>query len=162
MQRFFELNKIDEVEQARVFSNKFDVKMERLPQGPGTSGDYIVVQTNNDVYPLSTVVEFKNDKSSQRTGNLFLECEQTSDNWFTRKKSGIALATYQNQLVVIKSGKENFIIRNRDEFAALINKSHRTLTTRSGANGNSHGCYSRGHLVKREHARNLLDSYLME
>ena len=70
MQRFFSLNKIDETQQAKDFSETFHVMMEKLPDIPGTSGDYIIVFTKNNDYPLNTILEFKNDKSSVRTGNL--------------------------------------------------------------------------------------------
>lgn len=155
MQAFFASNKPDEIMQASQFSQEFSVKMETLPQGPGTSGDYIIVQSKNPDYPLNTVIEFKNDKSSQRTGNLYLEYEQTSDNWFT----GIELAISHGQIAVIRSGQENFIIKNHKEHAELVSRKHRTITTKAGANGNRCGCYTRGHLVKIKHARTLLDSF---
>lgn len=159
MQSFFALNKIDETEQARDFSKTFNVLIEKMPDIPGNSGDYIIVQTRNKDYPLNTVIEFKNDKASKRTGNMYVEFEQTCDNWFTSKTSGIKLAIKNGQIVVIKSATENFIIRNHTEYTELTWGKHDTLTTRSGSNGNSNGCYTRGHLVSLVHARTILDSF---
>ena len=159
MQSFFTENSVIEGVQANDFGARFQLTLLKLPNVGGTAGDYRVISSTSTEFPHSTVIEFKNDKRSVRTKNLYLEFRQTRDCFFTFKRSGIALAIKQGQIVVIKSGIENFIIRTLAEYKKLLEKSHMSAKTRAEINGNSNGCFTEGHLVKLIFARNILDSY---
>lgn len=159
MLKYLKVCNLAEKKQATIFSKTFDVKLEKLPNMAGTSGDFIVVYSKNEDCPVNTVVEFKNDSAAKRTGNVFLEIEQTSDNWFTTKCSGVALAVKKGQLVVITCGEENFLLKTIAQFDELVSMKHTTRTTKSGRNGNPNGCFTKGHLVKLGHVRNILEWY---
>ena len=159
MQAFFASNKPDESEQARQFCAHFHVVLKKLQDVGGRSGDYRVVSLNSLEFPLSTVIEFKNDKRSLRTKNLYLEYKQTIDGGFTTKTSGIELAVQQGDVCIIKSGAENFILRSKEEYKQLLEKSHGDVRTGKEINGNLKGCFTNGYLVKLTHVRKILPSY---
>ena len=151
MQAFFDKCRKTEVAQAEEFSRQFDVTLEKLPNIPGESGDYVVTKGSYPKFPEGTIIEFKFDKTSLKTGNIFLEFEQTRDCWFSTKESGIKKALSQNQIVVItiptNTGSGSYLLKDITDYDMLVASSHRTCTTRSGSNGNHNGCYTRGHLV---------------
>lgn len=157
MKSFFESQKPFEKEQARIFSERFQVVLKKLQDVRGQSGDYAVVK--GELFPPSTILEFKNDKKSLRTKNLYLESKQTTDGWFTTKKSGVALALQQGQVVVIKSGNENFILRTQTEYQKLLKMSHAEVSNGTGINGNPAGSYTKGDIVKLIHVRPILECY---
>ena len=165
MQAFFDLCKRDEIRQAHDFSNEFQVELTKLPDVAGTSGDYEVTNGTCPQFPTGTVVEFKYDVSSKKTGNVFVEFQQTSDNWFQSRTSGIKLAMENNQIGVISvptrvgNGCDNYIIKNMAEYDSLVQNSHRTITTRACINGNHRGCYARGHLVRLSILEKLVESF---
>ena len=155
MQRHFGLSEIDERRQAITFSERFEVELEKIPQGPGVCGDYRVTKTSEKTkelesslgYPIiGHLIEFKNDKASKKTGNLFVEFEQTSDGWFSRKPSGHALAISNGCVLVISAGEKTYVF-NTENFQNLVKGATRDLCTRPGRNGNRPGCYTRAKLV---------------
>ena len=165
MQAFFDLCKRDEIQQAHDFSNQFQVSLSKLPDVAGTSGDYVVMDGNAPKYPTGTVIEFKFDKMSKKSGNIFLEFQQTTTNWFQCKSSGVKLAMECDQVVVVSiptrfgNGMEHFLIHNMDEYDRVVQESHRTITTRPQINGSPRGCYTRGHLVKISALEQILESF---
>lgn len=96
-------------------------------------------------------IEVKNDKASKKYGNIFLEYEQTFDDWKTKKPSGIAVSERQAKLVIIASyvsGKCALIAGSPEEWLKLKGAINcRILTTNPGCNGNRPGCYARGYCI---------------
>lgn len=164
MQQFFKTCQKYEISQAKGFSSTFGVSLEKLPAVPGVSGDYMVMKKlhrkmHTLQFPMGSVIEFKDDKASTKTGNLYIEFRQTSDNWFTSQKSGILLAIDHGHKVVIRSGTDNYIMKTLKEYETLVSHSHRTITTRQNANGNRRGCFTNGYLVKIKFAKEQLSCY---
>ena len=159
MQRHFGLSEIDERAQAVSFSARFGVHLGKIKQGPGVCGDYLVEATSADTRELESAlghplqgkrIEFKNDKASLKTGNFFIEFEQTGDGWFTTKPSGHAKAIDTGCILVISSGPNTYIF-NENSFPQLIGRSTRELTTRPGRNGNPPGVHTRAKIVPVKH-----------
>ena len=75
-----QFDRTDEFLQATQFEQFHKVKLKQLPGVPGKSGDYIVVESDNKEYPIDRVIEFKEDKMSVKTGNLYIEFQQTINN----------------------------------------------------------------------------------
>ena len=89
---------------------------------------------------------FKNDKASLKTGMFYVEYEQTSDGWFSRKSSGHALAIMRGCVLIISSGSKCLVF-NEASFAEMEKGYIRTCKTRLGVNGNPRGCQTRAKLV---------------
>ena len=155
MQAHFQVSEITERAQAAFFSTRFGVDMERIPQGPGIVGDYIVLQTSEHTqelenalgYPLlGRRIEFKNDKTSVKYNSFFVEFEQTSDFWTTRKTSGHALAIQENCVLVLSSGTRCFVF-NEHSYAMFMKGITRVLSTKFRSNGNSPASFTHGKVV---------------
>ena len=161
MQAFFTVSEVAERAQAESFSQRFGVDLEKLEQGPGVVGDYEVLETSDFTRELESVlefplkgraVEFKCDNASQRTGRFFVEFEQTSDSWYTRKLSGHEKAIVEGCVLVISSGPICFIY-NSETYDRLIDGSVGERCTKFRKNGNSPCSFTRARLVPLEHAR---------
>ena len=118
MLKHFAVSEIAEREQAMYFSRRFGCDLERVQQGPGVCGDYLVLQTSEHTRALelklgdsltNKLLEFKNDIASLKTKNFYTEFEQTSDFWNSRKQSGHDLAISQGCILVLSSGPKCFI-----------------------------------------------------
>ena len=162
MKSFFEKSKKHEMQQAFELCQQFDIELKQIEPIPGTTGDFTVSHGVSPQFPVGSIVEFKYDFYSMKSGNVFLEFEQTRDGWFTSKASGVKLAIDNGNIVIITipceiAGKttKNFILRTHKEYNALVQNSHRVNTTRRNSNGNSNGVFSRGHLVKVAFLENL-------
>ena len=138
--------------QASRFEEVFDVTLEKIKQGVGVTGDYTITMANNldnDNYKkIKTYndIEFKHDKASSKTHNLYLEFEQTLDGFFSSKPSGCDLAIKKGNLLVITSGNDCLVF---DEpcYEKLLHYVQRDVPTKSFKNNNPSGSYTRGHLV---------------
>ena len=90
----FAQSKLKEILQAADFESYFGVKLREIPQGPGITGDYSVRESSTKLDSImgydcfNQKIEFKYEKMSKKTGNVFCEYEQTSDGGCTFKKSG--------------------------------------------------------------------------
>ena len=148
MQVHFTESSIAETAQAIAFGEKFNCTLTKIKQGPGVTGDYIVSSGNMK----GKTIEFKDDISGLTTGNFYIEFEQTSDQWFTRKKSGHVLAIERGNLLVISVGKEDFLF-DKDSYARFIQGDWKVRTTRKGRNGNANGVFTRGWLIPIKRGR---------
>ena len=162
MKSFFKKAKSHEMQQAFELCQHFDIELNPREPKAGTTGDFTVSHGVSHQFPVGSVIEFKYDFYSMKSGNIFLEFEQTLDSWFTSKASGVKLALDNGNIVIITipceiAGKanKNFILRTHKEYDILVQNSHKTLTTRNHSNGNSNGVFARGHLVKVAFLENL-------
>ena len=158
MQHHFAVSEIVERKQADYFGQRFGVDLERIPQGPGVCGDYLVMDTSEHTkeleerlgYPLEgRRIEFKNDMASLKYKSFYVEYEQTSDFWNTRKSSGHDLAVGMGCVLIISSGPICFVF-NATAFAEFVKGVTRERTTKFRRNGNSPGSYTRGKIVPLE------------
>jgi len=155
MQRHFTVSEVVERAQAAHFSHRFGVDLEKVQQGPGVCGDYLVLETSGHTqelekclgYPLTgKLIEFKNDRASVKYDSFYVEYEQTSDFWNTRKPSGHDLAIARDCVLVVSSGPRCFVF-NASAYAVFIEGVTRERTTKYRVNGNSPGSYTRGRIV---------------
>ena len=162
MQQHFTVSDVVERAQAAYFSINFGVDLERIPQGPGVCGDYLVVEASEHTkelesrlgYPLTEkLIEFKNDIASLKYNSFYVEYEQTSDFWETRKQSGHELAIARDCVLVVSSGPRCFVF-NASAYTVFIKGVTAERTTKYRVNGNSPGSYTRGRIVPLEVAEN--------
>ena len=155
MQKHFLVSEVVERAQAVDFGLRFGVDLERIQQGPGVTGDYRVVETSEHTKKLERqlgytltgkLIEFKNDIASLKYNSFYVEYEQTSDSWNTRKQSGHALAVARGCVLVVSSGPKCFVF-NQTSYAEFIKGVTRERTTKYRANGNEPGSYTRGKIV---------------
>jgi len=155
MQHHFTVSEVAERAQATDFSLRFGVDLERVPQGPGVCGDYRVLETSGHTqelerrlgYPLThKLLEFKNDRASLKYDSFYVEYEQTSDFWNTRKRSGHDLAIARGCVLIVSSGQRCFVF-NKSAYTVFIEGVTRERTTKYRVNGNSPGSYTRGRIV---------------
>jgi hypothetical protein len=145
MKQYFAKCNVFEKRQALDFQENFSCCLSKLPNIPGTTGDFVV---ETGPAPLQgRVIEFKFDKRSRFSKNIYVEFEQTNDAWFSSKESGIALAIKNGQIVVITCGDLNLIIETATEYQQVIANQTRVVPTRKGSNGNHNGVFSRGYIV---------------
>lgn len=151
----FAVSEKGERAQATDFSRRFGCDLERVEQGVGVTGDYMVVCTGDHTtqleiqlgYPiLSRRVEFKYDHASLRTNNFFVEFEQTSNGWCTRSPSGHAKAISEGHVLVISSGLRTFVF-NEDAFKRFVEGATQIRTTTFRKNGNHPESFTRGHII---------------
>ena len=118
-------------------------------QHMGCGYDFLA-QLNNGEYLR---VEVKDDASSVRTGNLFIEFQQNTFDFAKQEytddyvPSGIFLK--QCDVLMVKSGTIWYILRPRHLIDWLLSDkcTHDVVTTREKANGNRPGKAARGFLV---------------
>ena len=141
-----------EIFQANRFEEVFDVDLEKVAQGVGVTGDYTVITANNCDNPRyekirnSQIVEFKHDKASKKTHNLYLEFAQTLDGFFTSKPSGCDLAIKNGNLLVITTGCQCLVF-DEPHYNKLLEYVTRDVQTKNRSNGNPPGSFTRGHIV---------------
>ena len=120
LHNFFRKSAVYEARQAYLFQEHFDLKkaLVKIPFVPGASGDYRVQPDgSSDKYEelfTNTFIEFKSDRTCLRTRHFYVEFEQTSNNWFSRKASGHQLAIDESCLLVIE-GFEKFYSPNEHQ-----------------------------------------------
>ena len=160
MQKHFETSAIVERAQALYFSRRFGVRFAHLPQGPGICGDYEILETSYQTrelekklgFPLlGRYIEFKNDKTSLQYNSFYVEFEQTSDFWYSRKPSGHELASTKGCVLIISSGSRCFVF-NRGAYIEFVKGVTRVATTKYCSNGNPPGCFTRGKIVPIDRA----------
>ena len=154
MQQYFKDHKTIESIQAAGFENHFNVALKELPPKAGCAGDYEIVESGGR-FPVGTIIEFKIDKMSKKTGRVYIEFEQTRDNFFTSKSSGVKLALEEGQIVVFTCPNAdrsytNYVIETLEDYRTLETKSIRTVATRQNVNFNPNGVRSRGFIVSRQ------------
>ena len=155
MRRHMRLCESFELLQSESFASRFGCKLEKIKQGPGITGDFLIVSTSSKTKELEKhtgpllhkKIEFKNDKTSIKYKTFYIEYEQTRDSWFTTKISGHEKAALIDDcLLIITSGSDCYAFI-KESYLNLIKYSIRTLCTRNGANGNVRGCKTRGRIV---------------
>ena len=160
MQAFFRVSEVTEREQAQKFTQRFGVDLEKVPQAAGVVGDYLILKTSgftNELeaqlgYPLAgRLVEFKDDKASVKRGTFFIEYEQTSDSWCTRRASGHEKAILEGCVLVMSTGSL-CLVYNEASYKTLIEGVLRERTTRFRKNGNRPDSFTKGRIVTVEHA----------
>ena len=166
MLKHINLSEIFERWQSVCFAEEFGCTLEKLPQGPGITGDYLITETSVRTKPLEMKVgslvgrrvEFKNDKKSLQYKSFYIEFEQTSDFWVTTKRSGHHKAVLAGDLLVINSGNDCYIFDEKEYFK-LISYTLRVVSTKTGANGNQPGCYTKGKIVRLRRARQVCSHF---
>ena len=155
MNEFFKECEIVEHKQADDFKHRFAVDLERIPQGINVVGDFFVLAASDFTRPLEIAIEdslvgrrieFKNDRASVKTGNLFLEFEQTLDGWHSKKISGSHKAILDDCILVVTSGTTCFVFNSNAYFRLIAHKTD-VRTTRKRINGNTNGSFTRGMLI---------------
>ena len=118
MHNHFIISEIAEQRQKQYFCKEFGVEMDKIVQGPCVCGDFVVTTTTDKTKNLekclatnllSKRIEFKNDISSLQYGSLYVEFAQTSDYWWTDKRSGHHKAILDGCILVISSGNDCYM-----------------------------------------------------
>ena len=155
MNAHFVVSEVEEHRQAADFSLRFGVILQRIPQGPGVTGDFLVTQTEERTqtlenalgYPLlQRRIEFKSDNASKRTKNFYVEFEQTCDGWGIRYPSGHEKAINDGCVLVISSGKKTFVF-NEESFEEFKRGTIMERTTQYRKNGNAPEAFTRGYII---------------
>ncbi len=97
-------------------------------------------------------VELKDDKSSAKYPNAFVEIKQTFDNKTTWVESGLLLSIKQADLFVMAlyhGVKSWFVWAAPKEWKKLCLSCGTLSDTRPGANGNAPGRFAKGYLIKK-------------
>ena len=155
MKAHFAVSGKDERHQADGFRDRFGVELERIPQGPGVCGDYLVIGTTEHTEELEHAlgysllgrkIEFKNDKTSLKYKSFFVEFQQTSDSWVHKKQSGHELAIEKGCVLVISSGSRCFVF-NKSAYVEFVKGITRVLCTKFRSNGNRPDSFAKGKIV---------------
>ena len=144
---------MDEAYQAKWFETHFKCTLKYVDnQRVGTAKDYEIVALGDDsplgVADLGQFVEFKFDKACRKTGNLYLEYEQTFGSTFI--PSGMTLAVDQSKYIVFSvkySGCVHYYVFTSENMRALLKRKMRSISTRPNVNGNRDGCFTNGYLL---------------
>ena len=145
---------MDEAYQAHWFETHFKCTLRYVDnQRVGTQKDYEIValgpESSLPVLDIGQFVEFKFDKACKKTGNLFLEYEQTF-NGGTFIPSGMTLAVEQSKYIVFSvkyvGCVHHYVFTNAD-MRELLTRKMRSVSTRPNANGNRDGCSTNGFLL---------------
>ena len=145
---------MDEAYQASWFEGHFKCKLKYVEnQRVGTAKDYeIIAITEGSELSSDDVgqfIEFKFDKACGKTGNLYLEYEQTFDgNIFV--PSGMTLAVCQSKYIVFSVKFINCVhhyVFNSGVMREILTRKMRSVSTRPNVNGNRDGCRTRGYLL---------------
>ena len=153
----FAQSKLKEILQAADFESYFGVKLREIPQGPGITGDYWVRESSTYLDSImgepcfNKRIEFKYEKKSSQTGNVFCEYEQTSDGGCTFKKSGWVKAIDDGCILVVQlhtNGESPYLLFNEETFAVLLKAAFRQTRTTRCSNGNPVTLHQMGHLIK--------------
>ena len=153
-------SEIRERAQAAYFSRRFGCVLEKLPQGPGVCGDFLVTKTSPKTSPLEDklgypllgrFIEFKDDISSVKWKSFYVEFEQTSSSWRSRSPSGHEKAINEGCVLIISSGPKCFVY-NKSSYSQLIEGVSNIKTTDPGRNGNRPNSFTRARIVPLKHA----------
>lgn len=153
-------SEIRERAQATYFSRRFGCVLEKIQQGPGVCGDFLVTKTSPKTSPLEDklgyplhgrLIEFKDDISSVRWKSFYVEFEQTSSSWRTRSPSGHEKAIKEDCVLIISSGQKCFVY-NKPSYSQLIENVSNTKTTSRGRNGNRPNSFTRARIVPLKRA----------
>ena len=144
-----------EAGQAVWFENEFRCILEQVKnQRVGTGKDYKITSLCLDsALPksdLNKFIEFKFDKACRKTGNLYLEYEQTFDFGVKYQPSGMILAIEQSKFIVFSVkyiGCIHHYVFTGEEMRELLKRKMRSVRTRDNANGNRDGCWTNGFLM---------------
>ena len=143
-----------EAAQAVWFENEFRCILELVKnQRVGTGKDYKITSCLDsllDDSDLHQFIEFKFDKSCRKTGNLYLEYEQTFDFGVNYQPSGMILAIEQSKYIVFSvkySGCIHHYVFTSEDMRELLTRKMRSVRTRDNANGNRDGCWTNGFLL---------------
>ena len=145
LQKIFNSTTVYEARQADAFKKHFELKIKKIPFIPGCAGDYEIVEQSKKYNELfsNSIIEFKSDKKSRKTKHFYMEFEQTSNNWVTKKNSGHQLAIDKECLLVI-GVFEDFYCFDKKQFDLMINSvQHEQRTTRRNINYNKSGMGTR-------------------
>ena len=145
---------MDEAYQANWFERHFKCTLKYVDnQRVGTAKDYEIIALAEDspldIVDLGQFVEFKFDKACKKTGNLYLEYEQTF-NGSTFVPSGMTLAVDQSKYIVFSvkyPGCVHHYVFTGQDMRELLTKKMRSVRTRDNANGNRDGCWTNGFLL---------------
>ena len=145
LQNFFNSTTVYEARQAAALKKHFELEIKKIPYTPGCAGDYEIVKRSkkyNDLFSNS-IIEFKSDKMSRKTKHFYMEFEQTSNGWDTKKNSGHQLAIDKGCLLVI-GVFEDFYCFDKTQFDLMINSvEHEQTCTRRRKNFNKDGMGTR-------------------
>ena len=153
----FEASKIHEIKQSEDFSKHFGVTLEEIPQEAGVTGDYLVSISSKKLDNImgcsckNKRIEFKNEKASKRTGNVFCEYQQTTDAGCCYKTSGWVKAINQNCILVVQVFHINtrpYLLFDKETFPRLLEYTFNEVRTTRGSNGNPVQLWQYGHLIK--------------
>ena len=156
LQHFAE-SKLKEILQAADFETHFAVKLREIPQGPGVTGDYVVRESSTKLDEimgepcLNKRIEFKYEKMSNKTGNVFCEFRQTSDAGCTFKKSGWLKAIDDGCILCVQLHANRecpYLLFDEAAFEVLLNSAFRQTRTTRCSNGNPLTLHQWGHLIK--------------
>ena len=145
---------MDEAYQARWFEGHFKCKLKYVDnQRVGTAKDFEIVSVSEgstlDSSDVGEFVEFKFDKACRKTGNLYLEYEQTFDGT-NFVPSGMTLAVCQSKYIVFSVkfvGVVHHYVFNSGVMNEILTRKMRSVFTRRNANGNRDGCFTKGYLL---------------
>ena len=147
----------DEISQSKWFQSHFNCTLERIThQRMGCATDFKITQIRSpsklDASVLHGFVEFKFDKASKRTGNLYLETRQTIDFGHSYRPSGINLAVDQSTFIVFSVPDHTqtcHYMFTSVEMQELLNRKLRVVRTANCRNGNLPGVWTYGKLLPR-------------
>ena len=145
---------MDEAYQARWFETHFKCTLKYVEnQRVGTAKDYEITAIADDsplgVLDIGQFVEFKFDKACRKTGNLYLEYEQTF-NGSTYLPSGMTLAIDQSKYIVFSVkylGCVHHYVFTSGDMREILTRKLRSVRTRKNINGNRDGCFTNGFLM---------------
>ena len=144
-----------EVLQAKWFEAEFCCVLEPvLNQKIHTARDYKIIELRestpleDDV--LGAYIEFKFDKSARKTGNLYLEYQQTFNYGHSYMPSGVTLACTQSRFIVFSvpyaTRLDHYVFASSD-MVEILQRKLRSVRTRHCINGNRPGAWSNGFLL---------------
>ena len=144
-----------EAKQAHWFEAAYNCVLEyQEGQCVGCAKDYQIVKIcpgsrlkDNDLHQY---IEFKFDKAAAKTGNLYLEYEQTFNHGESFTRSGMSLAVEQSKYIVFSVpyvGNVQHFVFQAEDIKGFLGQNLRSIRTRAGANGNKLSSWSRGLLL---------------
>ena len=147
--------KDDEARQAVWFQSHFNCILTPVEkQGLGCQRDYTITKIHNPkklpVEALNQNIEFKYDKASRGTGNLYLETRQTFDFGNSYHESGMVLAVAQSMYIVFSvphfTETHHYVIP-APLMRELLTRKLRAVRTHNTQNGNAPGVWTYGALL---------------
>ena len=141
--------------QAVWFENHFRCGLEYVKnQKVGVARDYKIIHRCIDsplqASDIQQFVEFKCDHTCAKTGNLYLEYEQTFNYGMNYQPSGMVLAVDQSAFIVFSvkyAGCIHHYVFPSDAMRLLLTRKLRSVRTHPNKNGNPNGCWTNGFLL---------------